>query len=362
MQTSAHTTGASITIDLERLEANARTLTGRLPGVAFAAVTKSTCGSPEVARAMLAGGATAIADSRLANLARLRTAGIAAPLWLLRSPTPGQAAEAVIVADVSLESELETLAALDAAAHAAGRPHDVVVMVDLGDLREGVLPDDLPDFLEKTATFDNVRVAGIGVNLTCYGGVCPTPENLAQLVHLTAAAERQLGRRLVVSGGNSSTLWRALMGGGIPERIDNLRIGESILLGVETIDRRPIEGLHLDAFVIEAPVIECRVKPSLPIGETSQDAFGNTPVFVDRGLRRRAICALGRQDAPPDGLRPLDPGVEILGASSDHLICDVHDVEPAPRLGDRLRFIPNYACLVQAFTSPYVEKVFTPPA
>ncbi len=145
--------------------------------------------------------------------------------------------------------------------------------------------------------------------------------------------------------------------------MNTLRVGESILLGVDTLTREPLPlGLHLDAFVVEAPVIECLVKPSLPEGEPAQDAFGLTPVFEDRGLRRRAICALGRQDAPPEGLRPVDPRVLVLGASSDHLILDVHDVDPAPALGDPIAFVPTYAAALQLFTSPYVRKVFTPPA
>jgi len=36
-------------------------------------------------------------------------------------------------------------------------------------------------------------------------------------------------------------------------------------------------------------------------------------------------------------------------------------VAPA-RLGEALRFRPNYAATVQLCTSPYVHKVFTPPA
>ncbi len=352
---------ARLTVDLAKVTDNTRRVAERLPGVAIAAVTKVTCGSPEVGGAMLAGGAQALAESRLENIERLRAAGIDAPVWLLRSPTPGQAADTVRLADLSLNSELDTLTALDRAAGEAGKTHRVVVMVDLGDLREGVWPSDLPGFLERAAALEHLEIAGLGVNLTCYGAIMPSQENLGRLVELAGAAERQLGRPLLVSGGNSSSLWLALHEG-IPARIDNLRIGESIVLGVDTIDRAPIEGLHLDAFVVDAPVIECRVKPSFPIGVSAQDAYGNRPTFTDRGERRRAILALGRQDVVPEGLSPLDPRVELLGASSDHMILDVHDVDPAPRVGDRMAFIPGYGCLLQACMSEYVEKVFTPPA
>jgi predicted amino acid racemase len=204
--------GATLTIDLTKIEANARTLTDCLPGVEIVAVTKVTCGSPEVARAMLAGGPRAIGESRLANIERRRQGGIAAPIWLLRSPAPEQASDTVRLADISLNTELATVQALDGAARAAGREHRIVVMLDLGDLREGLLADDLPAFLNAVEGLGHVRVEGIGVNLACYGGVTPTRDNVGQLVELAQAAEKQLGRSLGVSGGNSATLPMALAG------------------------------------------------------------------------------------------------------------------------------------------------------
>jgi predicted amino acid racemase len=176
-------------------------------------------------------------------------------------------------------------------------------------------------------------------------------------VELATRAAERAGRPLLVSGGNSSSLDLAFEEG-LPGGVTNLRIGESILLGVSTISRDPLEGLHQDAFVLEAPVIECRLKPSLPTGETAQDAFGRRPSFADRGPRMRAICALGRQDTVPENLQPLDPGVEILGASSDHLILDVQGMTKPPRVGQMLRFLPGYGALLLASTSPYVDKVF----
>ncbi len=352
---------ATITVDLGKVRANARTVVDHLPGISVVAVTKVTCGSPQVARAMLAGGARALGESRLENVERLRSAGLTAPIWLLRAPVPELANEAVQLADVSLQSELETVVAIENAAAAAGRRHAVVAMVDLGDLREGMLPKDLAAFLERVNTMDHVDIAGIGVNLTCYGAVVPDEDNMSRLVDLAARSERQLGRPLLVSGGNSGSIGM-VVSGRMPAGVDSLRIGETILLGVDTLTREPTLGLHRDALTVAAPVIECLVKPSLPQGTSAQDAFGNVPTFTDRGERRRAICALGRQDAPPEGLRPLDPRVEVLGASSDHLILDVDALDRPPALGDSIAFVPNYAATLQLFTSPYVTKVFTPPA
>jgi predicted amino acid racemase len=352
---------ATVTVDLGKVRANARTVVEHLPGISVVAVTKVTCGSPQVARAMLAGGARALGESRLENAERLRSAGLTAPVWLLRAPVPELAGEVVQLTDVSLQSELETVVALENAAAAAGRRHAVVAMVDLGDLREGMLPRDLPAFLERVNAMDNIDIAGIGVNLTCYGAVVPDEDNMGRLAELAARSEKQLGRPLLVSGGNSSSIGMAVSGR-MPAAIDNLRVGETILLGVDTLTREPTLGLHLDAFTVEAPVVECLVKPSLPAGTSAQDAFGHRPTFTDRGERRRAVCALGRQDAPAEGLRPVDPRVEVLGASSDHLILDVDALGRPPRLGEGIAFVPTYAATLQLFTSPYVQKVFTPPA
>ncbi|MDY0339775.1 MAG: alanine/ornithine racemase family PLP-dependent enzyme [Coriobacteriia bacterium] len=352
------TARASVTVDLDKVTENTRRIVDALGGRAVYGVTKVTCGAPEVASAMLAGGAAGIAESRLENVKRMRDAGVTAEFWSLRAPTPEQAGETVRLIDVSLESEIETVRALDVAARALGKRHRVVAMVDLGDLREGMMPAELPSFLDSIELLPNIEVFGIGMSLTCYGAIVPDEVNLGQLVALTQTAEVRLGHRLHVSGGMSSSL-DALGDGILPGRIDSLRIGEAIVLGVSTVTREPILGLHTDAVTVSAPVIECLVKPSMPRGTSAQDAFGGRPTFEDRGERRRAILAIGRQDVVPEGLTPLDPRIQVLGASSDHLVLDVHDLPEPPRLGEVLEFVPGYAATLAAFTSRYVEKRFT---
>jgi predicted amino acid racemase len=346
-----------VTVELVKVIANTRRVVDALGGREVYGVTKVTCGAPEVARAMLAGGAAGIADSRTENIARMREAGVDAAFWSLRAPAPAGVEDVVRLVDVSLESEIDTVRALDVAARVLGTTHRIIAMVDLGDLREGMMPADLPAFLEATRALPNIEVLGIGTSLTCYGAIVPDAGNLGELVALTQSAEASLGRRLHVSGGMSSSL-DALVAGTLPERVDGLRIGESILLGVSTVTREPILDLHTDAIVVSAPVIECLVKPSMPRGTSAQDAFGGRPVFLDRGDRRRAILAMGRQDTVPEGLTPIDERVVVLGASSDHLVVDVHDLPEPPRLGDEIAFVPNYAATLAAFTSPYVEKRF----
>ncbi len=348
---------ATLTIDLGKIEENARLVVDALPGAQVVGITKVTCGSPEVARAMLAGGVTAIGESRIENIAHMRQAGVPGPFWLVRSPTPGIAEETVAQADVALVSEYDVAAALDAVAGRAGVRFGVVAMVDVGDLREGMMPETLPAFLERMASLEHVDVEGIGISLTCYGAIIPTADNLGQLVRLAEEAERITGHSMLVSGGMSTTL-DALIAGAMPSRVDNLRVGEAIVLGVSPATREPILGLHTDALVLSAPVIECQVKPSKPIGISAQDAFGNRPVFEDRGMRRRAICAIGRQDVVPEQMRPVDERIRILGASSDHLIIDVDDLPEPPSIGEAIEFVPGYSATLALFTSPYVRKEY----
>lgn len=343
-------------VDLAVITANTREVVRRAEaqGVGIAGVTKACCGAPPVARAMLAGGVAMLADSRLENLAGLRRAGCAAvPLMSLRLPMPSRIGEIVELAEIVLLSELETMRLLGSAAR--GRPVRVVVMVDLGDLREGLWPDEALVATREAARIGGIELAGLGTNLTCYGGVRPTAANLGQLLTLAAEARRVTGLPLpIVSGGNTSSL-PLLWAGGLPAGLTNLRIGEGILLGVETLARQPLPGLRQDAFRLVAEVIEVQRKPSVPIGEICQDAFGRTPEFVDRGWGRRAILALGRQDCVPEGLRPVRQGIEILGASSDHLIL-ADDL--GLTVGDEVEFLPSYGALLAAMTSPYVYKEY----
>lgn len=350
-------TAPRLEIRLDRIRDNARSLVERLGarGIAVTAVTKATMGSPEVARELLLAGASALGDSRIENLEALRRAGIGAPLVLIRTPMPSQADRVVEHADVSLNTEPAVLERLSAAAGRRGRIHGVVLMVELGDLREGILPGDLAGVVGQTLRLPHLTLRGIGANLACQSGVAPDDRNMAELSALAASLEQAFAVRLgTISGGNSANLDWALGGSGTG-RVNDLRLGEAILLGREPLRRHPIEGLHVDAFSLVAEVIESKTKPTRAWGDVQQTAFGTRPPAPDRGNTARAIVALGRQDVDPEGLDG-PPGFSILGASSDHLVIDAGRHPPA--VGSELRFRPNYSALLAAMTSPFVTKVF----
>jgi predicted amino acid racemase len=349
-------TSPRLEIRLDLVEANTRSLVDRLAprGIRVTAVTKATLGSPAVAHAFRRGGASGLADSRVENLARLRAAEVAGPHTLLRSPMLSQARQAVANADVSLNSEGVVLDALSAAALDQGRPHAVVLMVELGDLREGVPVDEVIPLARSLGRRRGLTLAGIGTNLACQCGVIPDQRKMDQLTDLVAEVERAVGERMsVVSGGNSANLEWAL-GTGDVGRVDELRLGEALLLGTEPLHRRPIEGLRTDAFTLAAEVIEVQDKPAQPWGDTAQAAYAGPSTRSGAGSIRQALVALGRQDTDPDGLTPSD-GLTILGASSDHLVLDAGDHSLA--VGDEVRFALGYGALVRAMTSPYVDHV-----
>ena len=342
-----------LTVDLNKIEANVKTVTGlcREYRLQVAGVTKVVRGEPAIASAMVAGGVTALADSHWENLRRLE--GLGVERWMIRIPAIDEAEPLVQNAEGSLNSDADTLRALDRAARRLGRTHKVILMADLGDLREGFMDDST---LITTAhlvqdEMPGLVLAGVGVNLTCFSFVQSDTE---KLIHLARLADALGLPHPIVSGGNSATL-DLMLNGGIPVGITQLRLGESLLFGRERAKYRYLPGTCNDAFLLHAEIVECRDKPSLPIGTIGSDSYGHRPSFTDRGIRRKAICAIGRQSIDCETMWPTDPGVQILGASSDHLMLDVTDSEQSYHSGDIIQFRLGYFSTMRAYTSPYVE-------
>ena len=346
-----------ITADLTKIKHNIDMLQTLCAenGVSIAAVTKVVCADERIVRVLEASGAAMLADARTENLARLHTNK---PKLLLRAPAPEEADETVLLADISLVSEISTIRALGKAARAAGKTHEIILMIDLGDLREGLL------FLDREAIYraadaakeeQGIELLGVGTNLTCYGAILPDENNLGELCNIVDELRARTGLRIpIVSGGNSSSLG-LLKRGLVPECVNHLRLGESIFLGNDTAACRVMNGLYGDAFTLSTRLIEVQRKPSVPIGESGANAFGEHPTFESLGDQVRGICKIGRQDTVADGLSPRDSDIKIIGASSDHLIVDLTHAKEY-RVGDVLEFTPDYGALLRAYTSPYVFR------
>lgn len=343
-------------IDLEKIHHNAGLLVKRLAerGISVTGVSKATLGSAEIANVLLRAGVTFLGDSRIENIEAMRLARVPAEMTLLRSPMLSQVERVIMSADVSFNTEIEVIRRLSRAAQKRHRTHGVVLMIELGDRREGIMPDDLIQTVRETLDLPNIVLKGLGTNLACRCGVSPDARNMGELSALADLIEATFELKLeIVSGGNSANLEWGLSGAETG-RVNNLRLGEAILLGCETLHRQPIDGLFTDAFTLVAEVIESKVKPSQPSGTIAQTAFGEASPVINRGLVTQSILAIGRQDTDPHGLLP-PAGIEIMGASSDHLILVSGSCDLA--VGSEVAFQLNYSALVLAMTSPFVTRI-----
>jgi predicted amino acid racemase len=346
-----------VEVDLDRIGHNAEALVRRCAAraVSVTGITKAMCGLPALGRVYLEAGVAGLGDSRIGNIERLRADGIDAPIVLIRSALVSEVERVVQGADTSCATEVEIVELLSAAAVGADRVHGVMLMVELGDLREGFMPADVPDAVARCLQLPNIVVRGIGTNLSCRNGVVPDDRNLGELSDLAIALEAQFDIVLdVVSGGSSSSLgWlgaTAHVG-----RIDDLRLGEAIVLGRDPLHGTPIDGLHQDAAAIVAEVIESKHKPRRPWGALAQGTFAppadTTPVDEDEGWH--SLLALGHQDTDPLDL-DAPSGLRVIGASSDHLVVAS---EERLALGSEVAFLPGYSALSRAMSSRTVEAV-----
>ncbi|MEA4988083.1 MAG: alanine/ornithine racemase family PLP-dependent enzyme [Anaerovorax sp.] len=321
----------------------------------------------QVSKQMLRAGCTAIGDSRMNTIKRMRELGMDAPVLLIRVPMPSELEDVVQYADISLNSEIEMIKELNKIAEKYHKQHKVILMMDLGDLREGYFDE---NELIKDAVFienelKNIKLYGIGTNLGCFGSIKPDVTNLSRLVSIANKISDSIGRKLdVVSGGATSTL-PLIMNNTIPEGINHIRVGEGVVIARDLQD---IWGLDLpmfrrDNYVLKAQVIEVKEKPSYPIGEIFVDAFGHKQTYVDKGIRKRALVALGKRDIGDIfSVVPCIDGVTIEGGSSDHMILDITDAEVEIKLGDILQFEACYGAMIHSTYSSSVTKKYIFPS
>lgn len=327
-------------------------------GVDAWGVTKVVRGDPEIARLMILGGFAGLCDSRTDNIAAMRSAGVTARVMLIRVPMISEIRRAVELADVIMMSETSVIRAADAACAETGREVEILLTADVGDRREGFMPEEMLAAADELRDLRHVRVAGLAANFACASGVLATQDKFIELIRLRDEMRRRTGLELgTISVGGTTALFEAERRA-VPDGITQFRIGEAVVAARDSSRDRDLTYLRPDAFTLRAEVVECRDKPSLPDGEFGQAAGGLAPEFEDLGVRRRALLALGKQDTVPDRLIPLDEGVKILGASGDHLRVDVTDRPVRTEPGDVLSFRPLYPALLALSTSPYVTKKY----
>ena len=323
-------------------------------GIQVCGVIKGVNGLPEVARRFRECGVTQLGTSRLEQVERCRQAGIPGPYLLIRIPGPTELPELVRLCEMSLQSERKTLDLLEQECTRQEKSHAVIIMADLGDLREGFWDQDemLDVCVHVERDLPHVELAGVGVNLGCYGSIQPTPENLGQLVHIARRVEDAIGRKLEIVSGGATSSFTLVHWGTMPEGINHLRIGEGILVAKDLqVDWgiHDMDYLRMDCMTLRAQIVEVKDKPTHPVGPIVVDCFCNRPTYEDRGIRRRAIAGIGRADVGDIMmLHPRTPGMTVVGGSSDHCILDVEDCDPCPQVGDIVDFDVIYLTMLYA--------------
>ena len=353
-------------VHLDRLTHNAQEILSRCraQNIQVCGIIKGCGGMPQVAQVMRQNGAAQIGTSRLEQVARCRAAGVDGPFLLIRIPGLTELPDTVALCDLSLQSDRTTLDALEQECRRQNKTHGVIVMADLGDLREGFWDkDEMVDVcVHVEQELPHVELAGIGVNLTCYGSTKPTPEKMNELVGLARRVEQRIGRKLEIVSGGATSSFTLVHWGTMPAGVNHLRIGEAILLGKDLqVDWgiRDMDYLRMDALTLRAEVVEVKDKPTYPIGEFAIDAFGRKPVYEDRGIRRRAILALGRADVGElESLIPREPGMTVIGGSSDHCIVDVEDCPRRLQVGDIVEFSLCYSHMLYATARSDMRIIF----
>jgi len=354
-----------VIINVEALYHNLRVIDSWITkaGIRWSLVTKVLCGHEPTIKALGELGVKSMADSRLANLESIDRNVPGRESWYLRLPHLSAIERIVSLSDISLNSEIDTIQAINMEAARQGKRHGIVIMIELGDLREGILPGSLLKFYKQIFELSNIEVLGIGSNLGCLAGAVPNIEQYMQLSMYKELLELKFGMKLPIISGGSSAVLPLLLDGSLPKSINHFRIGESVFLGTEPVSGSVMPGLRDDVITAEAEIAEIKEKSLVPIGETTEmtpfELVSQEPIQPgQRGYR--AVVTIGQLDTEVGGLTPKNPNFQIAGASSDLSVVNVGDEAGDLRVGDTIKFSPNYSALLRLMSGQYVDKILTP--
>ena len=352
----------ALSVNVSAIRTNAQVLCGVCAqyNISVAGIVKFSDCDLQVAKAYRDGGCAQLGVSRAKHLKALKEAYPETETLLTRAPGRCDLEDCARYADLSLHGDAQTLKLLSAEAEKYGTCPGIILMLDVGDLREGV--ENIPALVELAQLCErlpNLRLRGVGTNHACMNGVLPSYENLSFLVEGAEAVEQAIGRKLdIVSGGSSINLILLKDGvNGMPPRVNHLRLGGTIANPMNIRMNRGVEfpGMREDTVQLVAEIVEIQEKDSAPKAASTKNWAGQTVVREDKGRRMRAILAFGSQDVGDSAnLIPEDEGVEIVGCSSDHTIVDVTDSGKSWKSGDTLTFKMRYANMLYAFTGDHV--------
>ncbi len=327
--------------------------------IQWGVVTKLLCGNKTFIREVLSLGVNEVHDSRISNLKTLKEIDPEIQTVYIKPPPKKSIPALIKYADTSFNTSYETIKMISDEVTKLGKTHKVIIMIELGDLREGVMGDDLMAFYAKVFELPGIEVIGIGANLNCLNGIMPTQDKLIQLSLYKQLIEAKFNKKIPwVTGGSSVTI-PLILKKLIPKGVNHFRVGETLYRGVDLFDDKIIRGMKADVFRLHAEIIEVMEKPKVPTGEIGKNVAGETPEIDESNYGKtsfRAILDIGLLDINPDDLSPEDQSIEVSGASSDMIVMDIGENGNNYMVGDMITFKLSYMGILAVMSSSYIGK------
>ncbi len=363
---------AELVINTKKIQNNIKVLSTYFEehNIEWSLVTKVFSGDKEFLKKVLTDDVieniNSIGDSRLTSLKNLKEVNPNMRTIYIKPPAKVYVDEVVKYADISLNSSYNTIKALNAAAKKNGIVHEIIIMVELGELREGVQRSELMDFCEKVFELSNINVIGIGSNLGCMYGVEPSYDKLLQLSLYEELISAKFNRDLkLVSGGTSITL-PLIENKTIPKDINHFRVGEAAFFGISPLNNEQFMDLSIDTFEFRANIIELEEKKIVPEGVISDGNIGHSAEFNEEDQSETSIKAIldfGLLDVEKDDIESIDNDLKFVGITSDMLVVDIGNNKTKEgkkkySIGDKIKFKPNYMGVARLLNSKFIEKKF----
>ncbi len=363
---------AELVIDIKAIISNIKKITEYMDKYdkTWSLVTKVFSGDVDFLKKILTddviAGIHSIGDSRLSSLKNLKKVNPEMITIYIKPPAAIYADEIVKYADISANSSLTTIKALNAAAKKQNKIHKVIIMIELGELREGVKRADFIEFYEKIFQLPNIEVIGLGSNLGCMYGVEPTYDKLLQLCLYKELIQAKFDKQIdLISGGSSITL-PLLERNIVPADMNHFRIGEAAFFGTSPLDNKRFLGLNTNAFEFYANIIELEEKKIMPEGVISDASVGHTADFEvlnQNESTHKALLDFGLLDVDNEEIDPVDSDVKFVGITSDLIVTDIgtnrtKNGKKKYSIGDKVQFKPSYMGVARLLNSKFIDKQF----
>ena len=352
---------AFVTLDVKKLKSNFDYLNNLFikNGIEWSVVSKLLSGNKQYLTELLKFGLTQICDSRVSNLQMVKSINPKIETIYIKPPAKRAISSVVKYADVSMNTEIETIKLLAEEAKKQNKIHKIIIMIELGELREGVMGDDFMAFYESVFKLKSIQVVGIGTNLTCLYGVLPNHDKLIQLSLYEQLIEARFNRQIkYVSGGSSVTI-PLIFQNLLPKGINHFRVGETLFLGTDVYNNKRFRKMHSDAFRLYSEIIELTEKPMVPGGDLGTNVEGEGFEFDSINIgetSNRAIIDIGLLDVDINHIELVDKTLKVAGASSDMIVIDLNKNKKKYKVGDLIEFQLDYMGTLRILNSKYIDK------